>query len=77
MTIETVKKELDKLLGYSRSPGFLAKNCYHMAYGAAMMASHIAMELNDIKLSMAIDKLWDNHYRDLFLQVYREELARQ
>ena len=77
MTIETVKKELNKLLDYSRSPGFLAENCYHMAYGVAMMASHIAMELNDIKLSMAIDKLWDNHYRDLFLQVYREELAQQ
>lgn len=77
MTIETVKKELDKLLGYSRSPGFLAENCYHMAYGAVMMASHIAMELNNIKLSMAIDKLWDNHYRELFLQVYREEVARQ
>ena len=77
MNIEIVKKELDKLLGYSRSPGFLAKNCYHMAYGAVMMASNIAMELDDFKLSMAIDHLWDDTYRELFLQVYREELARQ
>lgn len=77
MTIEIVKKELDKLLGYSRSPGLLAENCYHMAYGAAMMASNIAMELDDFKLSMAIDHLWDDTYRELFLQAYREELARQ
>lgn len=77
MTIETVKKELDKLLSYSRSPGFLAENCYLMAYGAVMMTSHIAMELDDFKLSMAIDHLWDDTYRELFLQVYREELARQ
>jgi hypothetical protein len=77
MTIEIVKKELDKLLGYSRSPDFLAENCYHMAYGAVMMASNIAMELDDFKLSMAIDHLWDDTYRELFLQAYREELARQ
>ena len=77
MTIEVVKKELDKLLGYSRSPGFRAENCYHMAYGAAMMASDTAMALNDFKLSMAIDHLWDDTYRELFLQAYREELARQ
>lgn len=77
MTIETVKKELDKLLGYSRSPGFLAENCYHMAFGAVMMASDMAIALNDLKLSMAIDHLWDDTYRELFLQVYREELARQ
>jgi hypothetical protein len=77
MTIDFVKKELDKLLGYSRSLGFLAENCYHMAYGAVMMASIIAMELDDFKLSMAIDHLWDDTYRELFLQAYREELARQ
>lgn len=77
MTIETVKKQMEQLLKWARSPGFTAESCYHMAYGSALMASHIAMELNDIKLSMAIDELWDNHYRELFLQVYREELARQ
>lgn len=77
MTIDFVKKGLDKLLGYSRSLGFLAENCYHMAYGAVMMASIIAMELDDFKLSMAIGHLWDDTYRELFLQAYREELARQ
>lgn len=77
MTIEVVKKELDKLLGYSRSPGFLAENCYHTAYGAAMMASDIALALNDFKLSMAIDNLWDDTYRELFLKADREELTRQ
>lgn len=77
MTLEVVKKELDRLLGYSRSPGFLAENCYHMAYGAVMMASDMAIALNDLKLSMAIDHLWDDTYRELFLQAYREELARQ
>lgn len=75
MTINFVKKELDKLLGYSRSPGFLAENCYHMAYGAVMMASNIAMELDDFKLSMAIDHLWDDTYRELFLQAYYAELT--
>ena len=77
MTIEIVKKELDKLLDYSRSPGFLAENCYHMAYGAVMMASNTAMALNDFKLSMAIDHLWNDTYRELFLKAYREELAQQ
>ena len=67
MTIETVKKELDKLLGYSRSPGFLAENCYHMAYEAVMMASNIALELD----------AWNKTYRELFLLAYREELAQQ
>ena len=77
MTIEIVKKELDKLLGYSRSPGFLAENCYHMAYGSIMMASNIALELGDCQLSIAIDRLWDDTYRELFLKAYREELAQQ
>ena len=77
MTIEIVKKELDKLLGYSHSPDFLAENCYHMAYGAVMMASNIALELGDCQLSIAIDCLWDDTYRELFLQAYREELAQQ
>lgn len=77
MTIEIVKKELDKLLSYSRNPAFLAENCYYMAYGAVMMASNTAIALNDFKLSMAIDHLWDDTYRELFLQVYREELTHQ
>ena len=77
MTIEIVKKQMEKLLRWAHTPDFSAKSCYHMAMGAALMASNTALELNDIKLSMAIDKLWDNHYRKLFLQVYREELACQ
>lgn len=68
---------MERLLKWAHSPEFATESCYHMAYGSALMASHIAMELNDIKLSMAIDKLWDNYYRELFLEVYREELARQ
>ena len=77
MTVEIVKDELDKLLGYSYSPDFLAENCFHMALGAVMMASNIAMALNDFELSIAIDHLWDDTYRKLFTQAYREELTRQ
>lgn len=77
MTIEIVKKQMEKLLRWARTPDFSAKSCYYMAMGAVLMASNTALELNDIKLSMAIDKLWNNPYRELFLQVYREELARQ
>lgn len=77
MTIEIVKKQMERLLKWARTPGFTAESCYHMAYGSALMASHIALELNDCELSIAIDHLWDNTYRELFLQAYREELARQ
>ena len=77
MTIEIVKKQMERLLKYAHTPGFTAESCYHMAYGSIMMASNIAMELDDFKLSMAIDHLWDDTYRELFLQAYREELAQQ
>ena len=77
MNIETVKKQMERLLKYAHTPGFTVESCYNMAYGSIMMASNIAMELDDFKLSMAIDHLWDDTYRELFLQVYREELARQ
>lgn len=77
MTIEIVKKQMERLLKYAHTPEFTAESCYHMAYGSIMMASNIAMELDDFKLSMAIDHLWDDTYRELFLQVYREELAQQ
>ena len=77
MTIEIVKKQMERLLKYAHTPGFTVESCYNMAYGSIMMASNIAMELDDFKLSMAIDHLWDDTYRELFLQVYREELARQ
>ena len=77
MTIEIVKKQMERLLRYAHTPGFTVESCYNMAYGSIMMASNIAMELDDFKLSMAIDHLWDDTYRELFLQAYREELARQ
>ena len=68
---------MERLLRYAHTPGFTVESCYNMAYGSIMMASNIAMELDDFKLSMAIDHLWDDTYRELFLQAYREELARQ
>ena len=77
MNIETVKKQMERLLKYAHTPGFTVESCYNMAYGSIMMASNIAMELDDFKLSMAIDHLWDDTYRELFLQVYREELTQQ
>ena len=77
MTIEIVKKQMERLLKYAHTPGFTVESCYNMAYGSIMMASNIAMELDDFKLSMAIDHLWDDTYRELFLQVYREELTQQ
>ena len=77
MNIETVKKQMERLLKYAHTPGFTVESCYHMAYGSIMMASNISIELDDFKLSMAIDHLWDDTYRELFLQVYREELTQQ
>ena len=77
MTIAIVKKQMERLLKYAHTPGFTVESCYNMAYGSIMMASNIAMELDDFKLSMAIDHLWDDTYRELFLQAYREELAQQ
>lgn len=79
MTIDFVKKQLNRYLNYAKAPnnGFQARDCYNVAFGMAHMAANIAYELDDFKLSMAIDHLWDDTYRELFLQVYREELARQ
>ena len=77
MTIEIVKKQMERLLKYAHTPGFTVESCYNMAYGSIMMASNIAMELDDFKLSMAIDHLWDDTYRERFLQAYREELTQQ
>ena len=77
MTIEIVKKQMERLLKYAHTPGFTVESCYHMAYGSIMMASNIAMELDDFNLSMAIDHLWDDTYRELFLRAYREELTQQ
>ena len=75
MTIEIVKKQMERLLNYAHTPVFTVESCYHMAYGSIMMASNIALELGDCQLSIAIDHLWDNTYRELFLQAYREELT--
>ena len=77
MTIEIVKKQMERLLKYAHTSGFTVEHCYHMAYGSISMASNIALELGDCQLSIAIDHLWDNTYRELFLQVYREELTQQ
>ena len=77
MTIEIVKKQMERLLKYAHTPGFTVEHCYHMAYGSISMASNIALELGDCQLSIAIDCLWDDTYRELFLNVYREELAKQ
>ena len=77
MTIEIVKKQMERLLKYAHTPGFTVESCYNLAYGSIMMASNIAMELDDFKLSMAIDHLWNDTYRELFLKAYREELAQQ
>ena len=77
MDIEIVKKQMERLLKYAHTPGFTVGHCYHMAYGSISMASNIALELGDCQLSIAIDSLWDNTYRELFLNAYREELAQQ
>ena len=77
MNIEIVKKQMERLLKYAHTPVFTVESCYNMAYGSIMMASNIAMELDDFKLSMAIDHLWDDTYRELLLQAYREALTRQ
>ena len=77
MNIEVVKKQMERLLEYAHAPGFTAESCYHMAYGSIMMVSNIALELGDCQLSIAIDRLWNDTYRELFLQAYREELTQQ
>ena len=77
MNLEIVKKQMEKLLKYAHTPAFTVESCYHMAYGSIMMASNIARELGDCQLSIAIDCLWNDTYRELFLQAYREELTQQ
>lgn len=78
MTLDFVREHLDKWLKYAKPPHNVdACACYHTAHGLAIMATDIAWELGDCKLSIAIDRLWDDTYRELFLQAYREELAQQ
>lgn len=75
MTLDFVREHLDKWLEYAKTPNndIDACACYHTAHGLVIMA----WELGDCKLSIAIDRLWDDTYRKLFLQAYREELTQQ
>lgn len=79
MTIDFVKKSLNRYLNYAKAPdnGFKARDCYNVAFGMANMAACIAYEHGNGELGKEIEVLWDDTYRDLFLQAYREELARQ
>ena len=77
MTAPVSTKMMANRIKYAHTPGFTVESCYHMAYGSIMMASNIALELGDCQLSIAIDRLWDDTYRELFLNAYREELAQQ
>ena len=46
MTIDFVKKNLDRYLNYAKAPdnGFQARDCYNVAFGMAHMAANIAYE---------------------------------
>lgn len=79
MTIDFVKAHFDCWLENAKilNNGIDARTCYHTAFGMATMAADIAWKLGDAPLSTEIQKLWDDTYRELFLQAYREELARQ
>lgn len=79
MTIDFVKKYLNRYLNYAKAPNndFQARDCYNVAYGMAHMAANIAYERGNGELGKEIEMLWDNTYRDLFLQAYYEELTQQ
>ena len=79
MTIDFVKKHLDRYLNYAEAPDniFKPRDCYNVAFGMAHMAAIIAYEQGDVELSKEIQTLWDDTYRDLFLQVYYAELNQQ
>lgn len=79
MTIDFVKKHLDRYLNYAKAPDniFKPRDCYNVAFGMAHMAAIIAYEQGDVELSKEIQTLWDDTYRDLFLQVYYAELNQQ
>ena len=79
MTIDFVKKYLDRYLNYAKAPDniFKAKDCYNVAFGMAHIAANIAYEQNNIELGKEIQTLWDDTYRDLFLQAYDAELAQR
>ena len=79
MTIDFVKKYLDRYLNYAKTPDdiFKARDCYNIAFGMVHMAANIAYEQGNIELGKEIQTLWDDTYRDLFLQVYYAELNQQ
>lgn len=79
MTIELVKEHFDCWLEYAKTPNndMDACSCYHTAHGLAIMATDMARKLGDFHLSTEIANLWDDTYRELFLQACREEWARQ
>lgn len=79
MTIDFMKKHLDRYLNYAKAPDniFKPRDCYNVAFGMAHMAAIIAYEQGDVELSKEIQTLWDDTYRDLFLQVYYAELNQQ
>lgn len=79
MTIDFVKKSLNRYLNYAKAPdnGFKARDCYNVAFGMAHMAACIAYEYGNGELGKEIEVLWDDTYRDLFLQACYAELTQQ
>ena len=79
MTIDFVKKNLNRYLNYAKAPNnsFKARDCYNVAFGMAHMAACIAYERCNGELGKEIETLWDDTYKDLFLQAYYEELTQQ
>ena len=79
MTIDFVKKSLNRYLNYAKAPNndFKARDCYNVAFGMAHLAAGIAYEHSNWELGKEIETLWDDTYRDLFLQVYYAELNQQ
>ena len=77
MTIDFVKKYLNRYLNYAKAPnnGFQARDCYNVAFGMAYIAANIAYSWGNGELGKEIEMLWDNTYRDLFLQAYYAALT--
>lgn len=75
MTIETVKKELERYLRYAKEENCADVLCwYYTAFGACEMANTLAVEMRKYDLADEISALWSNVYRHLFLMEYRKEL---
>lgn len=74
MNIETVKKELDCYLNYSKNyEEFSSLQCFHTAFGMVEMASAFALEEKNWNFYDEVCALW-KEYCDLFLAEYRKEL---